>query len=243
MLPSAVSILHPFAPTLRVECSSPPRANSRSHLTPGRSMVQTIPLTHGPSCRSKADPMAKAPDPRSRAYPSATANLNSLVLTRCARGTSLLRALLGHDDSLCIHGSWSLRPFRPKSAALASKPRHGRVDGKGRGVMSRFRPIIKLKPMIRTGGARDMFRCCSHPWQWSFYWCRSGSSPIPDGVKSQAVILHTRPWLSLLAELSDTILGCWTNAQRGGYCPPGNTKAMGLALGVVQDWPDRKGES
>lgn len=104
--------------------------------------------------------------------------------------------------------------------------------------MSRLRPIIRLRPLIRAGGARDMFRCRTHPsLAMLACGCSTWSSLTQAVPKSQVVILHTRPWLSLLAELSDTVPGYWTSAQRGGYCPQRNTKAMGRPLGVVQECP------
>lgn len=59
-------------------------------------------------------------------------------------------------------------------------------------------------------------------------WCGTWSSPTRAVPEGQVVILHTRHWPSLTSpKLSDTVLGYWTSAQRGGYCPPPDTKAMG----------------
>ena len=58
-------------------------------------------------------------------------------------------------------------------------------------------------------------------WQPSRQWWSAGVAPrrasyqaVPE---TQAGIAHTRPWLSLLAELCDTAPGCWVPRDVG--CP------------------------
>lgn len=56
------------------------------------------------------------------------------------------------------------------------------------------------------------------------------------------VIPHTRPWLSLLAELCDTAPGI-LDAYAGLWILPAGSTQQWLPLGIVQARSDLRGES
>lgn len=71
-------------------------------------------------------------------------------------------------------------------------------------------------------------------------WCCAGSSLIPGKAKSQVVIPHTRPWLSLLAELYDTSPGT-LDAHAGLWILPAGSTQQRCPLGVVRHRSDLRG--
>jgi hypothetical protein len=169
--------------------------------------------------------MAEGPDPRSRgAHHPATKSPNSRPDSLRAREEACFGRCLA---STTHHAYTEPTALSSQVGSPCQQARHGSVEG----GTSRL-----------TGGTRDMFRCCSHPWRgWS-----AGAAPgrafYQAKPKSQVVILHTRPWLSLLAELSGTSPGVLDVRAVRWILPAGQHESDG-PLGVVQDWSDRNGES
>lgn len=127
----------------------------------------------------------------------------------CARAAeeALLRVccLAPLDDSSCLPGTHGFSFSSQVRGPHASMPNP-----------AVWRGTSRSRPMIMTGGAGDMFRCSSHPGNGGLLVLH----PVEPYTRSQVVIPHTRPWLSLLAELCDTARGSWMCTQGCGYCPP-----------------------
>lgn len=121
------------------------RANSRSNLAPGRSMVPNYISNPRTLLSIKSLPIAEGPDPRCRAHPSATTNPNS-----CPDSLDSLRAREQACFGRCLattthHAYMEPAALSSQVGALASKPDPVVVEGGG---------MSCLRPMTRTGWAR-----------------------------------------------------------------------------------------
>lgn len=96
-----------------------------------------------------AGPGRTVPQPRARVHSGPDS-----PGARAGKKKPLLRVLLGpsHDDSSCLPGTHGLSFSSQVPGPHASKPNP-----------AVWRGTLCPRPMIRTGGAGDMFRCSSHP--------------------------------------------------------------------------------